>query len=196
MPILKFRRDLFPADLFELSPGSHPWTVAHVRSRQEKALARYLEPLGVPFFLPQREHRIRRAGRKFISFLPLFPGYVFLRGGGADRLAALRSNLIVRTLRVDDQELLHAELRQLRELQQAGASFVPLRTIAVGDVVRVSEGAFQGYSGIVIRVAGRLRLVVSISMLRKSVAVEFERESLVPVVLSPKPGGNTRSAVA
>jgi hypothetical protein len=38
---------------------SHPWWVAHVKSRQEKTLARHLQPLGIPYYLPQREQKIR-----------------------------------------------------------------------------------------------------------------------------------------
>src|SRR5450756_1410944 len=71
MPLLKRQPDLFPQDLFDLPVESHPWWVAHVKSRQEKALARHLQPLGIPYYLPQREQKIRRAGRKFVSSLPL-----------------------------------------------------------------------------------------------------------------------------
>lgn len=196
MPLLKFSRDIYPSDLFELAGEAYPWVVAHVRSRQEKALTRYLEPARVPFFLPQQEHRKRRAGRTFVSYLPLFPGYVFFRGVEAHRLKALHSNLIVRTLRVPDEALLHAELRQIHELQQAGASLVPLPFVTVGDAVRVTEGPFQGYTGIVIRTAGRLRLVVSISILRKSVAVEFERDAVGLLLPSASMGRYARSALA
>src|SRR5450756_1795851 len=71
MPLLKREPDLFPEGLFDLPVKSHPWWVAHVKSRQEKALARHLQPLGIPYYLPQREQKIRRAGRKFVSYLPL-----------------------------------------------------------------------------------------------------------------------------
>ena len=77
MPLLKREPDSFPAAVFELPVEASPWWVAHVRSRQEKALARFLRPLAVAFYLPQGEHRTRRAGRTFVSYLPLFPGYLF-----------------------------------------------------------------------------------------------------------------------
>jgi len=47
MPLLKRELDLFPEGLFDLPVESHPWWVAHVKSRQEKALARHLQPLGI-----------------------------------------------------------------------------------------------------------------------------------------------------
>jgi len=181
MPLLKWTTDFFPSELFGLSSGDFPWWVAHVRSRQEKALARHLLPLEVPFYLPQREKRSRRAGRTFVSYLPLFPGYLFFRGSAAQRSSALRSNLIVKVLEVRDQDLLASELMQIRHLQEAGASLVPYADVVPGDAVRVTDGPFRGYIGVVLRIPGRTRLLVSISMIRQSVAVEFDREVVTPV---------------
>ena len=63
MPLLQRGPEVSPSGLFELSEAELPWWVAHTRSRQEKALARYLLPLGIPFYVPQQEKRIRREGR-------------------------------------------------------------------------------------------------------------------------------------
>lgn len=196
MPLLKREPDVFPANVFDLTVERSPWWVAHVRSRQEKALARYLQPLDVGFYLPQREHRVRRAGRTLVSYLPLFPGYLFFRGSSADRLAALRSNLIVRVLDVLNQNLLDEELAQLRALQQSGASLVACDPIAAGDAVRIVDGPFRGYVGVVLRGAERPRIVVSISILRKAVAVELDRSALALLPESGRSRRDGRSAVA
>jgi transcription antitermination factor NusG len=52
----------------------------------------------------------------------------------------------------------------------------PTPDLAVGDAVRITEGAFSGYVGVLAEERGALRLVVSVSILRKSVAVEFPRD--------------------
>ncbi|HVE65059.1 MAG TPA: transcription termination/antitermination NusG family protein [Thermoanaerobaculia bacterium] len=182
MPLLKQGISCFPDNLFELPGEAYPWWVAYVRSRQEKALTRLLLPAEVPFYLPCQERRARRRGRSFSSYLPLFPGYVFVRGGGTQRLAALRSNLIVTTLPVSDQVLLTEELLQLYQLQQSGAALVSCSPLRPGDAVRIVAGPFQGYRGVVVRGAERPRLVVSISVLKKAVAVEFDREALFLLV--------------
>lgn len=191
MPLLKREPEIFPQGLFDLPEDCSPWFVAHTRSRQEKALARYLEPLEVPFYLPVREKRTVGKERVRISYLPLFPGYVFLRGGSAERLAALRSNLVVRVLEAPDQGLIAGELAQLRALQLSGASLEPLPAFVPGDRVRVTEGPFRGHRGTVLREQGRFRLIVSISMLRQSVAVELDRASLA---LAPSTDGSVRGA--
>lgn len=177
MPILKREPDAFSEDLFDLES---PWLVAHVRSRQEKALARYLGWFKVPFYLPQVEKRLRRNGRTIVSFLPLFGGYLFFRGGDAERQRALRSNLIVSILEASDQATLHEELAQLHRLQRTDGRLVPHPFLALGDMVAISEGAFKGYRGTVVREKGRERLVVSVTMIRQSVSVEIDRERLVP----------------
>lgn len=179
MPLLKRETEVFPEQIFGLK--ELPWWVAHIRSRQEKALARYLEPLQVPFYLPQHVKETRRQGRRLVSHLPLFPGYLFFRGSLAERRAAIRSNLVVRVLEVADQVLLDSELAQLRRLQDSGASLQPCPSLQGGDVVRVIEGPFEGYRGVVLQEKGRSRFVISITVLRKSVAVEIGRNRLAPV---------------
>ncbi len=56
------------------------------------------------------------------------------------------------------------------------------------------DGPFSGYTGKVLREQSRLRLIVSISMLRQTVAVEFSREALCPVAPAQQ-SSPSRSAV-
>jgi hypothetical protein len=181
VPILKREVDLSPSHLFELSAAEHPWWVAYVRSRQEKGLARHLAGHGVGFYLPQAEKRTRRDGRTFVSSLPLFPGYLFFRGPAEARRTALRSDLIVEILPVLDQEGLDGELRNLRLLQEAGVPLISHPWLAQGDEVEVVDGPFRGVTGTVLREKGPLRLVVSVTFLRQSVAAELDREAVVPL---------------
>ena len=178
MPLLKREPDLFPDDLLSTDHPVHPWQVLQTRSRQEKALARSLREAGIGYYLPAQERRVRRAGKHLVSFVPLFPGYVFLSGTAADRLYAFKTHRTVRTLPVADPEALHCELRSLRTLTLSGAPISPHRFLAPGDRIRVVSGPFQGVVGTVVRARGRLRLVVSVSFLRAAVSVELSREDV------------------
>ena len=178
MPILPKETDIYPDDLFDVPTADAPWEIAHVRSRQEKAVARLLLDAGVPFYLPQIEQQSERAGRKFVSHLPLFPGYIFVRHVDGLRQTLWRTSAVAHMLEVADQAELTAELLQIRELQCRGAVLTPTSDVVPGDAVRITEGAFRGYSGVVTEVRGALRLIVSVSALRKSIAVEFPRELL------------------
>lgn len=175
MPLLPKEADLFPDELFSLA---EPWLVAHVRSRQEKVLARHLVEQGIGFYLPLAESKRRRAGRTFTSYSPLFNGYVFLRAGRERRTDILRSGVIASLIDVPDQQQFGEELLQIRQLQLSGASLTPYDQLVPGDPVKIDSGAFRGYTGVVVREKANERLIVRISLLHQAVAVELDRDVL------------------
>ncbi|HUJ13804.1 MAG TPA: transcription termination/antitermination NusG family protein [Thermoanaerobaculia bacterium] len=177
MPILKREPDAFPDAIFEMR---EPWWVAHTKSRQEKLLARYLREHGVPVYLPQMEKRTKRAGRTLVSYLPLFGGYVFFRGGRDERMHALKSNVVVNILEPPDPAEIATELEQLHDLQLTEAELVPHPFVEPGDMVLITEGAFEGYRGVVVKEKGTMRLIVSVSFIRHSVAVDIARDAIRP----------------
>jgi transcription antitermination factor NusG len=181
MPILRKESDIFPDDLCAMPTGDAPWEIAHLRSRQEKSVARLLFDASMPFYLPQIKQTNQRSGRLFVSHLPLFAGYIFMRRVEGLRQALWRTNAVANLIEVPDQNQLHAELLQIRELQQRGAVLTPRVDLVPGDAVRIMEGAFSGYSGVVIEERGSLRLIVSVTILKKSVTVELPRELLAQV---------------
>lgn len=181
MTILRKESDIFPDDLFDLPAADAPWEIAHLRSRQEKSVARVLLDARMPFYLPQIQQTAKISGRTFVSHIPLFPGYIFLRRVEGLRQTLWRTSAVANLLEVLDQEQLAAELLQVRLLQNSGAVLTPVVEVVPGDAVRITEGSFSGYTGIVLKERGAQRLIVSVSMLSKSVAVEFPREILARV---------------
>jgi hypothetical protein len=159
------------------------WWVARTRSRQEKGLARRLLHWEIPYYLPQREHRMRAGDRWRTSHLPLFTGYVFFNGDLHDRLTALRTNLVVNLIEAPDPATLATQLRSLWLLQMTGEPLVPHPYLAPGDEVEITHGSLRGYRGVVLREKGKYRLVVSITLLRQSVATEIDRDALAPTAL-------------
>jgi transcriptional antiterminator NusG len=178
MPILRKESEIYPENLFEMSTTDAPWAIAHLRSRQEKAVARLLLDGGKPFYLPQIVQSKKSSGRTFVSHLPLFPGYIFVRRVKGLRETLWRTSAVANMLEVPDQGQLTMELLQIRQLQTSGALLTPRTDLVPGDAVHVEEGAFRGYTGVVVEERGALRLIVSVSILKKSVAVEFPREVL------------------
>ena len=187
MPILKREPDLLPETLFELPADRWPWWVAHVRSRQEKVFARECRLRGIPFYLPLREQRDGRDRRRRVSFLPLFPGYVFIRGDlEHERLEALRTNLCVKVLEVLDQESIASDLAQVRRLQESGLPLVAHPELTKGSLVRIAWGAFAGMTGRIARLRGKDRFVVAVRFIHRSVSVEVDRDAIEPEA-PPKP---------
>jgi transcription termination/antitermination protein NusG len=181
MPILRKESEIYPENLFEMPTAEAPWAIAHLRSRQEKVVARLLLDGGKPFYLPQIVQSKKSSGRTFVSHLPLFPGYIFVRRVKGLRETLWRTSAVANMLEVPDQPQLTMELLQIRQLQTSGALLTPSADLAPGDAVHVQEGAFSGYTGVVVEERGSLRLIVSVSVLKKSVVVEFPREMLAPV---------------
>lgn len=184
MPILKPEPDLCPDDLFALPEERYPWWVIHVKSRQEKLLARECRRRGVPFYLPLCEQRSARDRRGRIAYVPLFTGYLFARGDlEHERLEILKTNLCLQVLAVPDQEGLSADLAQVRRLQEMGMPLVPWPELTKGSAVRIAEGPFRGMTGRVTKLKGKSRFIVSVRFIHRSVSVEMARDALVPAVL-------------
>lgn len=115
-----------------------------------------------------KETRVQR--RKIRTELPLFPGYVFARMDGDQRLTMLKTNLLVRAIEVPRaREMIH----QLRQIVRAGriAPLKPLTVFKAGDKVRVKYGPFYGAEGYVDVVTSEL--VLSLDILGRAVAVSI-----------------------
>ncbi|HMP17676.1 MAG TPA: transcription termination/antitermination NusG family protein [Gemmatales bacterium] len=152
----------------------HQWWVMHTKPRAEKALARDLHEQQRHYFLPVLEKRKLLRGRVHTSFLPLFPGYLFLFGTQEDRLLALKTNRIVHCLEVKEQHELLTDLQRVYWLMQSGEAITPEDKLAPGDPVEIVHGALKGLTGTVLRRNHQLRLQVEVRLLQRGVSVEVE----------------------
>jgi transcription antitermination factor NusG len=177
MPVLRREPEVFPETIFALSER---WWVAHVRSRQEKLLARYLAQHEIAYYLPQTEKKTRRRYRTITSYLPLFPGYLFFRGFERETSRARRSQVVVNLLAPFDQVEFENDLRQLYELQRSNGRLTLYPYLRSGDSVLITEGVFAGYHGVIVRERSEGILIVSVSCIRQSVAVEIDRDGIQP----------------
>jgi len=181
MPLLEAEPRAFPDNLFS-DPSSlaadGQWWVLYTRSRMEKALARQLRAKEIPFYMPLYEQTWKTRGRKRTSYLPLFPGYVFLHGGDDARVAALETNLLCATIPVPDQQRLFEDLSRVERVLGGSVPVTPEEALPPGTLVEVAVGSFQGLRGTVIRRGDRTRLVVEVEFLRRGVSIEVEEWAL------------------
>ena len=178
MPILAREPDQYPADLLDQAElGEEPqrgWWVVHVRPRQEKALARQLTADGVWHYLPQYESQYKSpGGRKRKSYLPLFPGYVFVYGDDDARLNALKSRQAVQILAVEDHRQLTFDLRQICRLTHSNQPLTPKEQLPPGTEVRITSGPFEGFVGRILRRRTGDQLLVVVNYLQRGVTVEL-----------------------
>jgi transcriptional antiterminator RfaH len=184
MPILPPEPGHFPPELFEgdtpfSEQGHRVWSVLHTRPRQEKRLARQLHGRQIPFYLPQVSNRSLIRGRVFTSHVPLFAGYVFLFADSDERVSALATVRIVRTLAVADQGGLWQDLRQIHRLITTGVPVTPVDRLAPGMAVEIRSGPLAGLRGKILREASGRRFVVEVDFIQRGAAVTLDDFTLV-----------------
>ena len=158
----------------------HPWFALQVRVRHESEVTVHLQGKGYEWFLPTYKERRRWSDRVKQVDAPLFPGYVFCRFNPNDRLPILKTpgvTQIVGYSRVPipvDEE----EIAAIRTLVDSGVPNFPCPYLEVGSRVRIEAGALRGLEGILTDLKGKRRLVLSITLLQRSVAVEIDSEAV------------------
>lgn len=157
-----------------------PWSILHVRSRQEKVVADALAAGGVAHFLPLSTQTKYYNHRKRVSELPLFPGYLFVRAAPEPLWGAMPTGKVVRLISVADQNGLVADLLQVHRAISEGSGLTRVARVPVGSPVRVSSGPLRDIIGVVERVGGRGRLVIGVRALGQGVSVEIESDLLEP----------------
>ena len=155
------------------------WYAAYTQPRHEKNVARHLRMRDMETYLPlQREIR-RWSQRRAEVEIPLFPGYVFVRLCPKDRFRVLEHPSIVSFVSFSGRPavLPDAEIDALKNaLAQRAAEPYPYFT--AGKRVRITSGPLAGLEVTVLRRKGRLRMIVSVDFLQRSIAVDLEPTDL------------------
>lgn len=163
-----------------INKPAQQWFALAVKPRHDKAVARSLEAKGFETFVPLYRRRHQYAARYKDSELPLFPGYVFCRFDALFRLPILTTPGITQILGNGSYPLPVSET-EISSLQTAIRAELPLQPfpfVEVGQKVRIEEGALAGVEGVVIKLKQSLRLVLSITLLQRSVLLEVDREQI------------------
>lgn len=171
----------------EETPGLLPWFAVQVRTKHELAIADCLRAKGYEHFLPLYKCRRTWSDRIKEVQLPLFPGYLFCRFDPHARLPILKTPGVVQVVGngrtptpVDD-----LEVAALQTLVASGLPNQPWPFLQTGDRVQIQAGPLRGLEGLLVAFKGNCHLVLSVSLLQRSVAVEIDSAFVVPVG-SPK----------
>ena len=186
MPTLKQEPDIFPEDLLEPKTDSSEtpkqWWAAYTLTRREKDFMRKIRAHEIGFYGPTIEKRYKSpAGRIRTSFIPLFSNYVFVYADEDERIKCLETNTLSSIKPIVDIEVFLHELRQIKKAIASKAELLPETKIEVGEKVRVLNGAFKGYEGLVVRREGKTRLLLSLQFLEQGVSIELDQCQLAPL---------------
>ena len=159
------------------------WYALRVRSNHEAVVQSGLRSRGFDEFLPVYRAKSRWSDRVKVIQRPLFPGYVFARFDPSNRLPVLMLPGFVHIVGFGNgpEPVDEAELRAIRRFVDSGLPITPWPYLREGERVVVQHGALSGLEGIVLRATDSLRLVVSLNLLQRSVAVELDRDSVKPL---------------
>jgi transcription antitermination factor NusG len=160
-----------------------PWYAVRVKPKFERVVHQNLAAKGYPSFLPLYKERRRWSDRVKLVELPLFPGYTFCSLDVRQRLPVLQTPGVLYFVSFDGEPT-PVDPEEIRALQQAVASGAPLAPwpyLREGQRVAVARGPLRGLTGILLKIRDEFRLVISVTLLNRSVAVEIDREAVAPV---------------
>jgi transcription antitermination factor NusG len=143
----------------------------------------YLRETGYEEFLPTYKLESRWTDRTKIIDQPLFSGYVFCRLNLNDRLPVLQVPGVVGLVGVGKvpAPVPEEELERVRALVRSGLLVTPWPFLEVGQSVLIERGPLAGLEGILQRFKGKLRIVVSVTLLQRSVSAEIDRAWIRPL---------------
>ena len=159
------------------------WYAAYTRSRHEKVVAEALQQRTVEHFLPLYETVRKWKNGRFKVQLPLFPGYLFVHIALRDRLRVLQVPGVVRLVGFNGvpTALPQVELEIIRSALTKGVEAEPHPYLRVGQRVRITSGPMEGLQGILLRRRGRPRVVVSVDLIMRSVALDIDAAQVEPL---------------
>ncbi len=167
-----------------LAEGAYyPWYAVQVRPKFERIVASTLLGKGYEGFLPVYRCKRRWSDRIKELELPLFSGYLFCRFDISKRLPILVTPGVVRIVGIGRAPVPveENEMSAILSIVLAGANAEPCPYVHVGQRVRVDRGTFSGVEGILVAVKKPARLVVSVTLLQRSIAVEVDEAWVTPI---------------
>lgn len=160
------------------------WWALYTRHQHERSVADMLSAKGFEVFLPLYESIRRWKDRNKVLSLPLFPCYVFLRGGFDRKLQVVTTPGVHTILYTGEciATIPEAEIDAIQRSLEGNFRLEPHPFLRCGERVRVTRGSLEGVEGVLIRKKSVCRLVLSVEMLAQSVAVEINASDVEPVI--------------
>lgn len=170
--------------------STYPWYALQVRSRHENTVALHLQGRGYEPFLPLYKSRRRWSDRFKEIELPLFQGYVFCQFNQLNRLPILTVPSVVGIVGVGriPVPIDKAEIAAIQAAFRSGLPSQPWPFLQIGHKVRIEWGPLCGVEGIVTGFRRDHRLVLSVTLLQRSIAVQVDTAWVQPLPQARTPG--------
>jgi transcription antitermination factor NusG len=158
------------------------WYALQVYQRAEKTAAQLLKQKDYEVFLPTYLVKRRWADRVKVFEQPLFPGYLFCKLNPQVRLPVLTTPGIVSIVGTGKEPVAipESEVDAVWRIVRSATSAEPWPYLQCGDQVTICDGPLRGVEGILAVVKNGCKVVVSVSLLQRSVAAEVDRAAVLP----------------
>jgi transcription antitermination factor NusG len=152
------------------------WYAVHVRSRHEKMVATLMRNRDIKHWLPLRRRRSKWSDRYVDVEEPLFPGYIFANLRPESFLTVVSTRGVVRLVGSGSRPIAipDNELGAVRTAIEAGLFYDPYPELVSGAEVSIVRGPLRGYSGVLTSRNGKHRVLLSIPLIGKAIAVEMD----------------------
>ncbi len=159
------------------------WFALTVKHQHERSVEGALSASGVEPFLPLYRARRRWSDRLKELDAPLFPGYVFGRFAARERVRVLRIPGVARIVGFGGfpAPVAPAEIDSVRAALASKLPVGPWPYPKAGERVRIDCGPLRGVEGTLLEQKDSLRLVISIELLQRSLAIEVASEIISPL---------------
>jgi transcription antitermination factor NusG len=162
---------------------NYRWYALQVRTRFERVVALHVGNKGFEEYLPMYRAARQWSDRVKQIDVPLFPGYVFCKFDINERLPVLMIPGVMSVVNFGGTPFAipEPEIRGLQNVVGSGLDYEPWPFSSVGQPVQVKFGPLRGLEGLIVEVKKNYRLVISVTLLRRSVSVEIDRDSVTPI---------------
>jgi transcription antitermination factor NusG len=159
------------------------WYALRVRSRFENSVVTHLQGRGYESFLPLYKSRRRWSDRFKEIELPLFAGYVFCQLNPLDRLPVLTVPGVVHVVGIgrNPVPIDETEISAIQAAVKSGLPRQPWPFLEIGQRVTIEHGPLRGVEGVLLGFRGNQRLVLSVRLLQRSVAVQVDEAWAHPI---------------
>jgi transcription antitermination factor NusG len=158
------------------------WYAAYTTPRHEKTVARHLQNRQVESFLPLYSSVRRwKNGCRVPVAEPLFPSYIFVHIARRESVKVLQVPGVISIVGAgrEPSPLPASDIESLRSSLPT-RKFEPYPYLVAGEKVRIRSGSLAGLVGVLLRRKNDLRVVLTLNLIRQSVAVEIDIDEIEP----------------
>lgn len=161
------------------------WYVVYTYPKAERKVTKQLDQIGIESFLPLHEQVRKWHDRRKILYIPMFPNYVFVKIKPQERSRIFEVKEIVRFISFGGTptKINEVTINSLKNITSLTCLFTVENYLYVGSPVIITSGPFRGIEGVVLRRNGRLRIIIQVVVLQKSLIINVD-ETEVSMSLS------------